>query len=127
MPEYVQQWNISSFTEPSKQYKVSLDEDGNFSCSCPHHVYRKAECKHIKVAKQRQEDEIWASALNRIAESKRQLDEMYKPEGLSIAPTHRCYKCDTPIPKETAKSNKGLCNACTEGWHIEPTGRKVRL
>ena len=41
------EWIIPSHSDPNKTYKVVLSPDGHYSCSCPHHVFRKAICKHI--------------------------------------------------------------------------------
>lgn len=46
-----QEWQMSSSSDSSKTYTVRKKADGPFSCTCPHHVYRKAECKHIKEVK----------------------------------------------------------------------------
>jgi hypothetical protein len=46
------QWIIQSSTDETKTYIVSRNKDGTFSCTCPHHVFRKAECKHIKQVKE---------------------------------------------------------------------------
>lgn len=35
----------------SDSYKVS-ETDGKWSCTCPHHLYRRAVCKHIKQVQQ---------------------------------------------------------------------------
>jgi len=45
------QWIIRSLTDETKTYIVTRNKDGTFSCTCPHHVFRKAECKHIKHVK----------------------------------------------------------------------------
>jgi len=42
------QWAISSYTNPHKQYTVTLYKNMSWACSCPHWVYRKAICKHIR-------------------------------------------------------------------------------
>lgn len=28
-------------------YDVTIDENGYYTCSCPHHIYRNVKCKHI--------------------------------------------------------------------------------
>lgn len=28
-------------------YDVTIDTNGNYECSCPHHTYRRVKCKHI--------------------------------------------------------------------------------
>lgn len=34
-------------------YVVTNPEDGtDWTCTCPHHTHRKAECKHIKAVKE---------------------------------------------------------------------------
>jgi len=40
-----QRWYVSSYT-------VSMDENGNFGCSCPHWKFRREECKHIREVKE---------------------------------------------------------------------------
>lgn len=46
-----QHWTIKSSSDPTKSYTVSRNEDGSWSCTCPHWTYRKTECKHIKQCK----------------------------------------------------------------------------
>ena len=47
---YEAQWWVTSHSDPSKQYKVSLRHDGTYECSCSHWKYRRPQggCKHIK-------------------------------------------------------------------------------
>ena len=40
-------WRVQSQSEPGVEYTVTLGDDGSWSCTCPHHAYRRAECKHI--------------------------------------------------------------------------------
>lgn len=49
--EAVKKWEVFSFTDPNRKYIVSLYADGTWACSCPHHIYRKAICKHINFVK----------------------------------------------------------------------------
>ena len=44
----IKQWAISSYTNPHNQYTVTLYKDMSWACSCPHWVYRRATCKHIR-------------------------------------------------------------------------------
>ena len=50
---YEQQWEIHSFTDPDKVYKVSLRTDGGWECSCPSWIFGRKRheagwvCKHI--------------------------------------------------------------------------------
>lgn len=48
--KYLKQWQIESESKPGKYYTVSLDDNGNYSCSCPQWIYRHKECKHIRTA-----------------------------------------------------------------------------
>ncbi len=41
------QWFIESYSDPNKRYKVTLYPNGRWACTCPHHVFRGAICKHI--------------------------------------------------------------------------------
>ena len=34
-----------------RRYNVKKDVFGEFTCTCPDHVYRERQCKHIAVAK----------------------------------------------------------------------------
>ena len=46
----IQQWQVTSTTNTSKDYTVSKRIDGTYSCSCPHWRFHKAPkpvCKHI--------------------------------------------------------------------------------
>ncbi len=47
---YKRQWDIKSFTDTSKTYKVSERWDAKWECSCPHWTNRHPPdgCKHIK-------------------------------------------------------------------------------
>ena len=40
-------WEIPSQTRPGVTYTVSLDDRGEWSCTCPNYAYRRAVCKHI--------------------------------------------------------------------------------
>ena len=46
------EWKVPSSSDKSKKYIVKRNINGSFSCTCPHHVYRNAECKHIKKVKE---------------------------------------------------------------------------
>ena len=35
--------NLDKYTD----YDVYIDEYGEYTCSCPHHIYRGVKCKHI--------------------------------------------------------------------------------
>ncbi len=48
-----EQWEITSSSDSSKKYMVSLGPSGNWSCTCPQFKFRKAECKHIKECKKK--------------------------------------------------------------------------
>jgi hypothetical protein len=38
---------VPSESRPGVKYTVTLNDDGTWSCTCPHYTYRRAECKHI--------------------------------------------------------------------------------
>jgi hypothetical protein len=57
-PSAVNQWSIQSSSNPDKIYQVTLHPTGNWSCTCPHFIYRKIECKHIYEVKRRQNYQI---------------------------------------------------------------------
>ena len=40
-------WRVPSETKPGVEYTVTLNDDGTWSCTCPHYTYRRTECKHI--------------------------------------------------------------------------------
>jgi hypothetical protein len=48
--KYVKKWNVKSHSS-DKYYTVSMDFEGNYSCSCPYWIYRRKECKHIAEVK----------------------------------------------------------------------------
>jgi len=48
------QWQIASESDPNKTYTITKQPGGKWSCTCPHHVYRRATCKHILEAMRRQ-------------------------------------------------------------------------
>lgn len=41
------QWEVPSHTQ-DKKYKVSEKHTGEFVCSCPHNIFRKQTCDHIR-------------------------------------------------------------------------------
>lgn len=43
-------WNIPSESDIDKEYIVRLDTNGIWTCSCPDHMYRLKDCKHIMKA-----------------------------------------------------------------------------
>ena len=49
-------WVVQSETTPSKQYEVVRVGD-LFACSCPNHIYRNRQCKHILKIKAMLEEE----------------------------------------------------------------------
>jgi hypothetical protein len=51
-------WSVESKSDPNKRYEVSLDSEGNWSCTCPHHVFRNAICKHIKEIQKKNKELI---------------------------------------------------------------------
>ena len=44
----LQQWTAVSHSNPDKSYIVTLHPNGRWSCTCPHHIFRNATCKHIR-------------------------------------------------------------------------------
>ena len=48
-------------TDKSKSYKVKKAKF--WSCDCPHHIFRKAACKHITVAKTHYDEYRWLEAM----------------------------------------------------------------
>lgn len=55
---YVRSWNIRSFTDPDKVYKVSQRQNGDYACSCPAWIYRRKLCKHIEAVIQQELIEV---------------------------------------------------------------------
>lgn len=53
---YKKQWGVPSHTREDKTYKVSEKWTGEFVCSCPHNIFRKVTCEHIKEVKQFEEE-----------------------------------------------------------------------
>ena len=53
---------IESSSEVSKYYTVSVDEKGEFGCSCPAWTRRRLTCRHIREARVRCESELDAFA-----------------------------------------------------------------
>ncbi len=47
----LKKYKIESFTNPNLIYQILEYEDGAFQCSCPDHVHRHRECKHIRRIK----------------------------------------------------------------------------
>ena len=46
---YARRWQVESFSTPGKIYTVALRHTGEWQCSCPHWIYRRAQCKHIEA------------------------------------------------------------------------------
>jgi len=55
---YIRKWEVPSFTNPDKIYTVSLTKNGEYQCSCPQWIFRRKECKHIKMIRERENIEI---------------------------------------------------------------------
>jgi len=55
---YVAQYNVRSFTDPDKIYKVSERSDGGWECACPNWIFNRKKhppgwgCKHIEFIRQ---------------------------------------------------------------------------
>jgi hypothetical protein len=47
---FIEFWYVPSHSDPSKTYKVSRRQNGDYACSCPHWKFRHPTdgCKHIK-------------------------------------------------------------------------------
>lgn len=43
---YVKQWDVPG--SRGKTWRVSIDDKGNYSCSCPRWIFKREECKHIQ-------------------------------------------------------------------------------
>ncbi|MEM0080050.1 MAG: helicase-related protein [Nitrososphaerota archaeon] len=50
-------WIVPSETVQGREYIVKLLDDGRYVCTCPDHVYRRRECKHIRKVKREYEVE----------------------------------------------------------------------
>lgn len=48
---FKRQWLVPSHTDIDKTWKVSEKHTGEFVCSCPHNIFRKLTCDHIKEVK----------------------------------------------------------------------------
>ncbi len=49
MSKWVKQWNVAGSSGAT--WVVSVDEQGEYACSCPVWKFRRGECKHIDLAK----------------------------------------------------------------------------
>jgi len=47
----IKKWKVKSYTSDDKYYTVSMDSEGNYSCSCPCWIYKRKDCKHIDEVK----------------------------------------------------------------------------
>lgn len=55
---WVSRWYVKSYSNPNKEYTVSLADDmETWGCSCPHWKFRRAICKHIREV-QNQTDNV---------------------------------------------------------------------
>ena len=64
---YKRQWEAPSHSGEDKVYKVSLKHTGQYVCSCPHNIFRKEECQHIRdikafEVKRIEAEEAWREA-----------------------------------------------------------------
>jgi hypothetical protein len=46
-------WKVKSKSDPNKLYFVTLKPNGKWTCTCPQFVFRKVDCKHIDLVKER--------------------------------------------------------------------------
>lgn len=54
---YSAQWEVPSHSG-EKMYKVSKKHDGTYVCSCPHNIFRKVTCDHIREAMRYEEERV---------------------------------------------------------------------
>lgn len=47
---WVKKYKVKSFTS-NVEYVVSVNEKGQWACSCPHWKFRRAQCKHINYVR----------------------------------------------------------------------------
>lgn len=50
-PEGNGRFMIESFRDSDHFYSVDLNEGETGSCSCPDHIFRHRECKHLRIAR----------------------------------------------------------------------------
>lgn len=43
-------FSVSSESEENTEYTVAYNHDDGWFCNCPHHLFRKVYCKHMKAA-----------------------------------------------------------------------------
>jgi len=48
--KWKKRWRVQKSTEDG-YWVVSISEEGIWGCSCPVWIYRRQECKHIKLVK----------------------------------------------------------------------------
>lgn len=110
---YVEQWQIPSHSDPTKTYTVSLTDQGEYQCSCPHWKFRRQECKHIREAKAKLRSE--QSDINKkrveklIEEAEKKLSEFPY-----IINKHGDPQYTLPISEEMGEEIEK--NAVLEGW-----------
>ncbi len=50
-----QQWLVRSERDPETLYTIGIDPQTYlFTCTCPDHMYRQRDCKHIRVVQTEQ-------------------------------------------------------------------------
>ena len=53
--KYIKKWKVPSFSDPSKEYVVSLTTEGHFVCSCWAFLKTRKPCKHINSVLEKQQ------------------------------------------------------------------------
>ena len=54
--KWIKRWDVPGSN--GKAWRVAVDKDGNYGCSCPRWKFKREECHHILLVKQNQGKEV---------------------------------------------------------------------
>lgn len=81
---WVDKWLITS-PSSGKEYVVSLAEDGEtYGCSCPHWIYRRGTCKHIRMVRDNIADNIDRIYMGSFDNHAPEHDEFFQEEEFAL-------------------------------------------
>ncbi|RME69357.1 MAG: hypothetical protein D6784_18590, partial [Chloroflexi bacterium] len=49
---WVKKWDVPSASRPGQSYRVSMNKNGGWGCTCPQWKYRRQECRHIRLVRE---------------------------------------------------------------------------
>ena len=95
-------WIVSSESTPNKTYEVVRVGD-RFACSCPNHIYRGRQCKHIRKIKMRLAGE---AQKNKLPQTEDEMEEKFFSRGEVKEHLKRIKEKEKFIPLEEIKDEE---------------------